>query len=229
MPSTTTPTTTPEADPLAWVTATWGEAPAVRPTAATALHNAQARTASERPGEALATARSIMRGDATPDERRAQVVATLILSGVLDTPAPEAPTMACPPKRLAFMRLRYEGASIVEASQASGLSVATGKSHSLYIHRTFGAASFPEACVEAVRAGLLPRPSDAEVEAIARTLPGYVGRASAPVEVDPEVGEVYEGPRRRCSGEGCRRQARWSVGEALLCDPCYAPEDGDEA
>jgi DNA-binding NarL/FixJ family response regulator len=139
---------------------------------------AAARVDTEASGDrAIATYRTLMRGDATRDDRSAHVIAALTAAGLTGTVTPLPFPGLCDSEtgerdeakwgrtfttqRLAVLGCFAEGQSYTETARSLHLNVSTVKSHAGNLYRIFGVASKVEAVMMAVRYGVIPTPAPA--------------------------------------------------------------------
>lgn len=132
------------------------------------------RDATDASGDAArVTYRTLMRGDATTDDRKAHVLSALqaagLHAGIQVSPLAahlnddgtlneKAVTRTFTPQRMAVLTAFSQGLSYTETAAALHLNVATVKSHAGNLYRIFGVSSKVEAVMLAVRAGVLPSP-----------------------------------------------------------------------
>lgn len=161
------------------------------------LHYAQHRDETDASGDAaVVSTRTLMRGDATADDRAAHVQRALVAAGLVGTITPSLPRgyidpltgearqaawdRALTPQRLAVLRCFYDGLSYTETAEALHVNVSTIKSHTGNLYKMFGVSSKPECIVAAVRAGVLTPPGVTFTEPV--------------VEVTTEAPEAPESP-----------------------------------
>ena len=135
---------------------------------------AEQRDETDASGDAArVTVRTLMRGDATRDDRAAHVYAALVAAGLVgDVPTTPLPRTlgqdgaysqrlydrTFTPQRMAVLQCFAEGQSYTETARSLHLNVATVKSHTGNLYRIFGVASKVECVLAAVRAGVLSAP-----------------------------------------------------------------------
>ena len=135
---------------------------------------AEQRDETDASGDAArVTVRTLMRGDATRDDRAAHVYAALVAAGLVgDVPTTPLPRTlgqdgaysqrlydrTFTPQRMAVLQCFAEGQSYTETARSLHLNVATVKGHTGNLYRIFGVASKVECVLAAVRAGVLPAP-----------------------------------------------------------------------